>query len=156
MRVTAARDTGLGPALAREFERFIDRTGLTGGFHADPEPARFGDERAETLIRMAQEVLRNVERHAGASRLEVRLAGAGGRLEISIDDNGIGFDPAEPHPGHYGLTGLREQAELIGAELQIDSAPGRGTRVCISLRMPPMSFKGESGPMAAPAPTVER
>jgi signal transduction histidine kinase len=143
MRVTAVRDTGLGPALAREFERFIDRTGLTGAFQAEPEPARFGDERAETLIRMAQEALRNVERHAGASRVDVRLASAGDRLELSIEDNGVGFDPAEPHPGHYGLTGLREQAELIGAELQIDSAPQRGTRIGVTLRMPPITWRAD-------------
>src|SRR5450432_840209 len=49
MRVTAVRETGLGPALASAFERFIDRTGLTGDFSADPEAARFGDERAETI-----------------------------------------------------------------------------------------------------------
>jgi signal transduction histidine kinase len=142
MRVTAVRDTGLGPALAKEFERFIDRTGVAGRFHADPEPARFGDERAETLIRMAQEVLRNVERHAGASRVDMRLASADDRLKLTIEDDGAGFEPSEPHPGHFGLTGLREQAQLIGAELRIDSAPGRGTRIDVTLRMPPVAFKG--------------
>jgi signal transduction histidine kinase len=144
MRVTAVRDTGLGPALAKEFERFIDRTGLTGQFRADPEPARFGDERAETLIRMAQEMLRNVERHAGAARVDVQLASAGDLLELTVEDDGVGFDPSEPHPGHYGLMGLREQAELIGAELRIDSAPRRGTRIGVTLRMPPMAFKAEA------------
>jgi signal transduction histidine kinase len=144
MRVTAVRDTGLGPALATEFERFIDRTGLTGAFSADPERARFGDERAETLFRMAQEILRNVERHAGASRVDVELAGVDDRLELSVCDDGVGFDPGVPHPGHYGLVGLREQAELIGADLRIDSAPRGGTRVVIALRMPPMSFRAEA------------
>jgi hypothetical protein len=64
MRVTAARETGLGPALAIAFERFINHTGLSGDFSADVEAARFGDKRSETLLRMAQEALRNVERHA--------------------------------------------------------------------------------------------
>jgi signal transduction histidine kinase len=53
MRVTAVRETGLGPALSGEFERFVNRTGVIGEFHAEPEPARFGDERAETLMRIA-------------------------------------------------------------------------------------------------------
>jgi signal transduction histidine kinase len=141
MRVTAVRDTGLGPAIAREFERFIDRTGLSGAFESDPDAARFGDERAETLLRMTQEALRNVERHAGAARVEVRLQSDGDRLELAIEDDGVGFDPSAARAGHYGLTGLREQAELIGAELCIDSAPHRGTRIGITLRMAPMAFK---------------
>jgi signal transduction histidine kinase len=67
MRVNAVRDTGLGAALGKAFGRFIDRTALSGEFAADPEAASFGDERAETLFRMAEEALRNVERHAMAT-----------------------------------------------------------------------------------------
>jgi signal transduction histidine kinase len=141
MRVTAVRETGLGPALANEFERFINRTGLTGDFSADVAAARFGDERAETILRMAQEALRNVERHARATRVVVRLQSADdARLELRIEDNGVGFDPKAQRPGHYGIVGLREQAELIGAELLIDSRPNEGTSLRISLRLSPIVF----------------
>jgi signal transduction histidine kinase len=141
MRVTAVRETGLGPALANEFERFINRTGLTGDFSADVAAARFGDERAETILRMAQEALRNVERHARATRVVVRLQSRdNARLELCIEDNGVGFDPKAQRPGHYGIVGLREQAELIGAELLIDSRPNQGTNLRVSLRLSPIVF----------------
>jgi signal transduction histidine kinase len=141
MRVNAVRETGLGPALSNVFDRFIDRTGLTGEFIADPEAARFGDERAETLLRMALEALRNVERHARATRVVLTLAAAGGtRLELTIEDNGIGFDPRARRPDHYGIVGLREQADLIGAELEILSKLGDGTKLAISLNLSPVPF----------------
>lgn len=141
MRVTAVRETGLGPALANEFERFINRSGLTGDFSADIAAARFGDDRAETILRMAQEALRNVERHARATRVVVRLQSRDiARLELCIEDNGVGFDPKAQRPGHYGIVGLREQAELIGAELVIDSQPNVGTSLRVSLRLSPIVF----------------
>jgi signal transduction histidine kinase len=141
MRVNAVRDTGLGPALSRAFEQFIDHTGLSGEFDADTAAARFGDERAETILRMAQEVLRNVERHAQATRVIVRLRTIdGARLELQIEDDGVGFDTQTLRPGHYGIVGLREQADLIGAEVQIDSAANRGTRVRISMPLSPIAF----------------
>jgi signal transduction histidine kinase len=141
MRGNAVRETGLGPALENAFERFVNHTGIAGDFSADPEAARFGDERAETLLRMAQEALRNVERHAQATRAAVRLQTTNGtHLELRIDDNGIGFDPQALRPGHYGIVGLREQAEVIGAELRIDSKPGEGTTICVSLTLSPITF----------------
>jgi signal transduction histidine kinase len=138
MRVNAVRDTGLGAALSKAFERFIDRTGLSGEFHADAEAANFGDERAETIFRMAEEALRNIETHAMARKVGVSLiAAAGTQLQLRIEDDGVGFDPQAPHPGHYGLVGLREQAKLIGAELRIDSRRNAGTTLWVSLRIAP-------------------
>ncbi len=128
MRVNAVRDTGLGSALGKAFGRFIDRTAS----------ASFGDERAETLFRMAEEALRNIERHAMATRAVVTLETVDGtQLKLSIEDDGVGFDPGAPRQGHYGIVGLHEQAHLIGAHLCIDSAPGRGTTLTVTLRMTP-------------------
>ncbi len=139
MRVNAVRDTGLGSALAAEFERFIDRTGVAGDYAADQEAASFGDARAETVFRMAEEALRNIERHAHASRVALRLQVIGAtHLRLRIEDDGVGFDPSVPHPGHFGLVGLREQAQLIDADLRIDSAAGRGTALSITVRIAPV------------------
>ncbi|HEX3849004.1 MAG TPA: histidine kinase [Steroidobacteraceae bacterium] len=141
MRAGTVRESGLGPALAALFERFIDRTGITGEYSADGEAARFGDERAETLLRMAQEALRNIERHARATRAELRLRVVdGNRLELRVEDNGAGFDASAPSPGHFGLVGLREQADVIGADLAIDSRAGRGTVVTVTVRLSPIAF----------------
>jgi len=140
MRANAVRETGLGPALANAFEKFIDHTGLSGEFSADAEAARFGDERGEAFLRIAQEAFRNIERHAMSTRVIVKLQIVDTRLELRIEDNGIGFDPQTTRPGHYGITGLREQAELMGAELRIDSKPNEGTIVCVSLPLSPVAF----------------
>jgi signal transduction histidine kinase len=138
MRVNAVRDTGLGAALGKAFDRFLDRTALRGEFSADPGASGFGDERAEILFRMAEEALRNIERHAMATRALVRLETVEGtQLTLRIEDDGVGFDAGVPRPGHYGLVGLHEQAQLIGAHLRIDSAPNRGTTVTVTLRMTP-------------------
>jgi len=138
MRLNAVRDTGLGPALAKAFDRFVDRTGMALKFDADPEAARFGDERAETLFRMAEEALRNIERHARASQVTVTLTmQEDARIALRIEDDGIGFDASQTLPGHYGLVGLREQAQLIDADLQIRSAPKEGTAVTATLRIAP-------------------
>ena len=141
MRVTTVRDTGLGPALAAALERLLNRSGMAGEFSADPQAALFGDERAETLLNMCQEALRNVERHAAAKYVGVSLRIAqNGELQLTIEDDGVGFDPTLRFDGHYGIVGLREQAELIGATLAIDSSPGGGTAVRIALPLSPMIF----------------
>jgi signal transduction histidine kinase len=146
MRSTAVRETGLGPALGGMFERFLNLTGLVGDFQADASAARFGDERAETILRMAREALRNIERHARATTVTMRLRSIDeSSLELRIEDNGVGFDPQQSPPGHYGIVGLREQAELIGARLSIDSVPSQGTTLRIVLRLPPMVFKRMDG-----------
>jgi signal transduction histidine kinase len=138
MRSNSVRDTGLGPALSKAAERFKDRTGLNVELAVDGDAARFGDERADVIFRMTEEALRNIERHAGATRVRIGLqAPDRSHLTLMIEDDGIGFDPAVSRPGHFGLIGLREQAHLIGAELAIESAPERGTRVRVALRMTP-------------------
>jgi signal transduction histidine kinase len=144
MRSTAVRETGLGPALAEVFERFLNLTGLTGDFQADVAAARFGDERAETILRMAREGLRNVERHARATHVIMRLQTLDdAALELRIEDNGVGFDPQATPSGHYGIVGLREQADMIGARLDIQSTPDQGTTLRVTLRLSPIAFSGK-------------
>jgi signal transduction histidine kinase len=143
MRESAVRETGLGPALAAAFDRFIDRTGLSGDFSTEEEAARFGDERGEAFLRIALEALRNTEKHAMATRVALNLRIASGtHLQLSIEDNGIGFDPEAVLPDHFGIVGIREQAALIGADVRIESVPHRGTTVLVSLPLSPIAFAG--------------
>jgi len=86
------------------------------------------------VIRVIQEALANVRKHARATQAKVRVAadGPAGGLTIVIEDNGRGFDPgttAVHRDGGYGLQTMRERMELTGGTLRVDSAPGRGTRV---------------------------
>jgi signal transduction histidine kinase len=82
-----------------------------------------------------------VERHAKAARVTVRLnLLTGARLVLDIVDDGVGFDVESIAPGHFGLLGLREQADLIGAKVQIDSRIGRGTSVVLAVDLAPVAF----------------
>jgi signal transduction histidine kinase/ligand-binding sensor domain-containing protein len=86
----------------------------------------------DDLYRIAGEALRNAFRHAGAHRIEVRIRYEDARLQIRVSDDGKGFAPAvltEPRPGHFGLVGMRERAELIGGHLEVWSKEGLGTEI---------------------------
>ena len=81
----------------------------------------------------AQEALNNVLKHSHATRVSVRFeAGAGGTL-LEIADNGVGFEPSADGSDGYGLPGMRERAARLGGTLEVESAPGAGTRVRVRI-----------------------
>jgi PAS domain S-box-containing protein len=83
------------------------------------------------LYRLCQEGLNNIAKHAGASRVDIRLQYDSGAVELRIRDDGRGFDPEQTPPGHYGLSMMRERATAVGATLTITSQPGHGTEIVI-------------------------
>jgi signal transduction histidine kinase len=85
------------------------------------------------LLRIVQESLYNSWKHANANEVEVRVSQNDGNLELVIADNGLGFDPTQAPPGHYGLASIRARAEALGAQLVLDTAPHHGTRVRVTL-----------------------
>jgi len=90
------------------------------------------------LYLMAQEALNNVARHAQASQACLSMSFTPQAVTLQVTDDGKGFEvpksPAEFAPsGHFGFLGLHERAELIGAQLGIDSSPGQGSRVTVNL-----------------------
>lgn len=94
------------------------------------------------ILRLAREALSNVARHAGATHVEVTVRALGDRVELRITDDGHGFDTsAPPRPGHHGLGNMRARALELGATLTVESHPGTGTTVCLSvpLRDPGMN-----------------
>ena len=100
---------------------------------------------AAALFRIAQETISNAIRHAEAAKVVVTLERTENAVVLSTTDDGIGFDPRAKLPGqewsssqpdHFGLTSIAERCALIGASLQIDSNPGRGTSVTVELPMP--------------------
>lgn len=83
----------------------------------------------ENLVFIGQEAVSNAVRHGRPSRVTVTLDYLQDTIRLAVEDDGCGFEPLEPVPGHYGLTGMRERAKDLRGRLTIDSAPGRGTRV---------------------------
>ncbi|HLO33594.1 MAG TPA: PAS domain S-box protein [Anaerolineales bacterium] len=83
------------------------------------------------IYRVCQEALNNVAKHAAASTVEIYLKHEGAAIELSIRDDGQGFDPEQTTSGHYGLSMMRERAEGVGARLSITSQPGHGTELTI-------------------------
>ena len=95
------------------------------------------DEKATSLYRIVQESLANVLKHAQADKAVVTAKKDNGVLEIQIEDNGIGLSSRSQGPvgHHYGLLGMRERASMIGAEMNITSAPGSGTTVSVKIKL---------------------
>ena len=84
----------------------------------------------ETIYRIAQEQLNNIEKYAMASEVKVHLHASPCLLRLVIEDNGKGFDPAEGRTeGHHGLANLQSRAEALGGSLEVKSKPGAGTEV---------------------------
>lgn len=113
----------------------------------DIDPAPMPEHVETALYRIAQEGLQNVAKHAEAREVRVELvAGDDGRKTLSIVDDGAGFDPDQERPEAsrvtYGLAGMRERADLIGGELHIESRPGRGTRVSVTIPGRPADLAG--------------
>jgi signal transduction histidine kinase len=83
----------------------------------------------QDLYRIAQEALHNTVKHARASQIELRLQQVDERVSVEVSDNGRGFDATSSFPGHLGLHSMQERVKSLGGELQIESAPGQGTRI---------------------------
>jgi signal transduction histidine kinase len=98
------------------------------------------DGRRAQLLQITREALSNAARHANASRASIRLAQQDGGLHLRIEDNGRGFDPAAVGGGeHMGLSNMRDRATYMGGQLEVDSSPGRGTRIIVRV---PLSTEG--------------
>jgi signal transduction histidine kinase/ABC-type uncharacterized transport system substrate-binding protein len=129
-------DLGLVEALNAECDGFSRRESIQVEFKPRDIPREIPWETALCLFRVAQESLRNVARHSGASAAEVSLRKVDGGIEMAVHDNGTGFDPAHDRGRHsLGLASMKERVHLLGGELDIDSAPGRGTTVVAWVRL---------------------
>ena len=97
------------------------------------------EEAEQQLLRIAQEAVTNVLKHAGASKIWVKLHMEARRLFLRIVDNGRGFEQQDvfsSQGGHFGLIGMRERAERLGGELRLASQPGGGTEVEVKVPLP--------------------
>ena len=129
-------DAPLLDVVERYVEDFGDRFALDARFDSAEGAAPALPPRTQAeVLRIVQEALNNVRKHADATVVRVNAAVAQGGLEISVTDNGRGFDPESVTSG-FGLTGMRERAELVGAQLDFRSEPSNGTTVRLRLPVP--------------------
>jgi len=137
LRPSYLDDLGLVPALellARDQSAALE---LPVTFETSGEIRRPAPNTELAYYRIAQEALRNVGRHASANRAAITLDFTPEAITLTIRDDGTGFIPAERAAelalgGHFGLLGARERAEAVGARLQVESAPGKGTAVRVT------------------------
>ena len=134
----AAQVQRLAPALdalARDTQKSL---GVPVDFRVSGPERRLAPEAELTLYRIAQEALSNVARHAQATHASLQLAFEPAAVALTVADNGRGFQnpesPSEFAPqGHFGLLGMHERAELIGARLEITAVPGHGVRLRVTI-----------------------
>lgn len=137
LRPSLLDDLGLAPALERLVEDVrahhpvtitLEDSGVTG--------QRLPEQVATAVFRIVQEALANIIKHAQARQAAVMVRQADGRVWLEVRDDGCGIEPARLRAvpaGHLGLRGMRERTALLGGELTLDTAPGRGTRLTVAI-----------------------
>jgi len=126
LRPTILDDFGLDASLRWLVERFRERTHIDVEYGSEFH-GRLADELETHLFRIVQEALTNVARHSGATKVGIELMAGGGRVRLSVQDNGSGLRPGT-RPG-MGLSGMRARARSAGGELTFTSHPGEGVKI---------------------------
>ncbi len=133
LRPEALADVGLVAALHRQLDGLELRHKLTAARELEELPA-LPLATQQVLLRVVQEALHNVVKHAHATHVTLRASADASALILEVGDDGVGFVPTGPFPGHLGLTSMRERLAALGGVLEVESAPGEGT--CVRARLP--------------------
>lgn len=127
----------LATALREAVEREVDGRPIEVSFETSGSPRAYPARLEEQMLKIGREAIVNAARHAHADRISIALESSDTTLTLRVTDNGDGFDPAQlgvDGPPHYGLTGMRERADDIGAAFSIASIEGQGT--CVEATVP--------------------
>ena len=142
LRPSVLDELGLVAVLRDTSTEFAERTGVSVKLACVQLTARLPADTELALYRILQEALKNVEKHARARHVTVRLRQQGAFVQLAINDDGIGFDP-DHHParrkgkGGLGLLSMRERATYVGGALKIKSVRGAGTEIEVRIPLPP-------------------
>jgi two-component system sensor histidine kinase UhpB len=132
LRPTALDDHGLVPAIESQLRRFSAQTGVVTELHTEGDADRLDSDQEIVVYRVAQEALSNVAQHASARRVELGLSADKDGVELTIRDDGRGFDTGVAHDS-LGLSGMSERARLLGGRLEVSSEPGTGTSLTLQV-----------------------
>ena len=134
LRPPVLDDFGFTEALREYVASLAEHGDLAVALDVDDAVRSGRPEVNVTLFRILQEAVVNVRKHAGAQRLSIEFRRAdAARLRLVVRDDGRGFDPGVPTPGHFGLLTMRERVEACGGALAISSAPGAGTEIAVTV-----------------------
>ena len=146
LRTMVSRSLGLIPTLTEYLHEFSAQHGIQVDLQVQDKMApRFSSAAETQLVRIIQEALANIRKHASATRAVIRFGMRDEHWEISVQDNGRGFEPERTRKAgasHFGLQTMRERAEGLGGSLEIESHPGEGTKVTARLPGPQEGRKG--------------
>lgn len=133
LRPSILDDFGLGPAIEWQAREFARRTGVPA--HVDIEGSLNGLTESDrtSLFRIVQEALTNITKHASASEIRIALTAGDQGVMLRVVDNGKGMDPMNARGRGLGLVGIEERAREMGAGFVLDSQPGQGTTIEISI-----------------------
>jgi len=149
LRPTALDDLGLRAALANYIQDWSLRVSVSVDLHTSGLTTdRLASEVETTLYRIAQEALNNIAKHARAGHVEIILERRTDQVSLIVEDDGVGFDPSgiKGDGRGFGLLGMQERAALVGATLQIESAPGEGTTIFVRMPAAPVTMTPPSPP----------
>jgi signal transduction histidine kinase len=142
LRPIYLEDLGLVPALEMLAQETGQSMGITVEFQQQGNEIRFDASIELALYRIAQEALSNIARHARAKQASLSISFYPDKVSLQVSDDGIGFELPKSSAeyaayGHYGLLGLQERAELIGASLNIRTSSGKGTHLTVTIPVQP-------------------
>ena len=127
---------GLFPAIEWQIKQFRIMTKIACEFKLEEPEVEFNKNVSITIFRILQEILTNIVRHANAKKLKVSLSGNDNLFTMSVSDDGVGFSTIDTvYTTSLGLMGMKERALSIGGELQINSNPGMGTTIKLTIKM---------------------
>ena len=138
LRPAALDRLGLLPGLEWLAANTTDYSGIATKVTVEGAERILSEEAAIAIFRIAQEALRNVWRHSGATRAEVTVSFGKNSTTLTVKDNGSGFEiPDEvstlARGGKLGLTGIQERAQLVGGTLKVQSSPGHGATITVEI-----------------------
>src|SRR5688572_15178630 len=127
LRPSVLDELGLAPALKWQAREFTRRTGVEVKVQIDGNLDNLPDSHRTCIYRVVQEALTNCARHSAASKIRLGLCGGAGAVSVTVEDNGVGFDPKEGRGRGLGLLGLDERVRELGGQVHIQSWPSKGT-----------------------------
>ena len=166
LRPESLERSSLPEALARLAERWSEECGVSASTTVTGTPHPLTPDTEVTLMRVAQEALTNCRKYAQARQVTIALSYMNNLVTLNVQDDGVGFDPAELHPdssdqstGGYGLVGVRERVEQLRGTMLIESTPGEGATLMVAIpvtadkRVPGVSAQAARTPPALPRET---